>query len=98
MRISDWSSDVCSSDLGDNPAEERQLDHKAITIKELCALYVADLDAGLILGKGGRPKKSTTTVTDSGRTERNIIDRKRDVQGKSVSFSVDIGGRRLINQ
>lgn len=32
---------------GDNPAEERQLDHKALTIKELCALYIADLNAGL---------------------------------------------------
>ena len=25
---------------GDNPAEERQLDHKAITVKELCTLYL----------------------------------------------------------
>lgn len=58
---------------GDNPAEERQLDHKAITVKELCALYVADLNAGLILGKGGRPKKPTTIVTDTGRIERHII-------------------------
>ena len=58
---------------GDNPAEERQLDHKALTIKELCALYIADLNAGLILGKGGRPKKETTIATDSGRIERHII-------------------------
>ena len=58
---------------GDNPAEERQLDHKAITVKELCALYVADLEAGLILGKGGRPKKATTIGTDTGRIRRHII-------------------------
>lgn len=58
---------------GDNPSEERQLDHKAITVKELCALYTADLTAGLILGKGGRPKKPTTIVTDTGRIERHII-------------------------
>jgi integrase len=58
---------------GDNPSEERQLDHKAITVKELCALYVADLNAGLILGKGGRPKKPTTIVTDTGRIERHIV-------------------------
>ena len=58
---------------GDNPSEERQLDHKAITVKELCALYTADLNAGLILGKGGRPKKPTTIVTDTGRIERHII-------------------------
>lgn len=58
---------------GDNPAEERQLDHKAITVKELCALYVRDLEAGLILGKGGRPKKLTTVSTDTGRINRHIL-------------------------
>lgn len=58
---------------GENPSEERQLDHQAITVKELCALYVADLNAGLILGKGGRPKKPTTIATDTGRIERHII-------------------------
>ncbi len=58
---------------GDDPAEERQLDHKAITVKELCELYLADLDAGLILGKGRRPKKAGTIVTDKGRIRRHII-------------------------
>ena len=58
---------------GDNPAEERQLDHKAITVKELCDLYLNDLTAGLMLGKGGRPKKATTIVTDTGRIHRHII-------------------------
>ena len=58
---------------GDNPSEERQLDHKTLTVKELCALYLNDLQAGLILGKGGRPKKATTIVTDTGRIERHII-------------------------
>ena len=58
---------------GDNPAEERQLDHKAITVKELCDLYLNDLRAGLILGKGGRPKKPTTIVTDTGRIHRHIV-------------------------
>ena len=58
---------------GDDPAEERQLDHKAITVKELCELYLNDLEAGLILGKGGRPKKATTIVTDTGRIHRHIV-------------------------
>jgi len=58
---------------GENPAEERQLDHNAITVKELCTLYLNDLNAVLILGKGGRPKKPTTIVTDTGRIERHII-------------------------
>lgn len=58
---------------GDNPAEERQLDHKAITVKELCDLYLNDLKAGLILGKGGRPKKASTIITDTGRIHRHIV-------------------------
>lgn len=58
---------------GENPAEERQLDHKALTVKELCTRYLDDLRAGLILGKGGRPKKPTTIATDTGRIERHII-------------------------
>jgi integrase len=58
---------------GDNPAEERQLDHRAITIKELCNLYSADMKAGLILGKGGRPKKASTIYTDIGRMNCHII-------------------------
>ncbi len=58
---------------GENPAEERQLDQQAITVKELCELYLRDLEAGLILGKGGRPKKATTIVTDTGRIQRHII-------------------------
>lgn len=58
---------------GDDPAEECLLDHRAITIKELCHLYLADLDAGLILGKRGRPKKPGTIITDRGRIHRHII-------------------------
>jgi len=58
---------------GDDPVEDRQLDHKAITVKDLCTRYLADLLAGLILGKGGRPKKASTIVTDTGRIERHII-------------------------
>jgi integrase len=58
---------------GEDPAEERLLDRNSITIKELCALYVADMEAGLILGKGGRPKKPTTVACDTGRIRRHII-------------------------
>ena len=58
---------------GEDPAEEKQLDHKALTVKELCDLYLADLKAGLILGKGDRPKKQSTIITDTGRIQRHII-------------------------
>lgn len=58
---------------GDNPAEEKQLDHRALTVKQLCELYRNDLEAGLILGKGGRPKKASTIYTDLGRIKRHIV-------------------------
>jgi integrase len=58
---------------GENPAEERMLDHKSITVRALCESYLKDLNAGLILGKGGRPKKPTTVSTDTGRIHRHII-------------------------
>ena len=58
---------------GENPAEERALDHRAMTIKELCLQYIADMEAGLVLGKGDRPKKATTVATDTGRIIRHII-------------------------
>jgi integrase len=58
---------------GDNPAEEKIIDRQAATVKELCKMYLADLDAGLILGKGGRPKAPGTIVTDVGRINRHII-------------------------
>ena len=58
---------------GDNPAEEKQIDNKAITVKELCDLYLKDLDDGLILGKGGRPKRPGTIVSDKGRINRHIV-------------------------
>jgi hypothetical protein len=48
-------------------SQDRQLNHKAITVKELCARYLADLQAGLLLAKGGRPKKPSTIITDTGR-------------------------------
>lgn len=58
---------------GEDPAEEKQLDHKSLTVKELCDLYLADLKAGLILGKGDRPKKPSPVVTDTGRIQRHIV-------------------------
>lgn len=58
---------------GDNPAEQRQLDLRAITVKELCGRYLDDAKNGLILGKRRRPKKDSTVYTDAGRIKRHII-------------------------
>lgn len=58
---------------GEDPTEQRQLNHKAMTVKELCDIYLEDLNAGLIMGKRGRPKKATTIASDVGRIHRHII-------------------------
>src|SRR3546814_2857423 len=39
----------------------------------MCVLFRACLEVGLILGKGGRPKRATTIYTDLGRIKRHII-------------------------
>jgi len=58
---------------GNDPAEERLEDHRAMTVKQLCERYIQDLEDGLILGKGGRPKKQSTIDTDIGRIRRHVI-------------------------
>lgn len=81
---------------GDDPAGERELDRKAITVRGLCEMYLRDLHAGLILGKGQRPKKASTIATDSGRITRHLIPllgtrRVRDLTKPEInSFMMDI--------
>lgn len=58
---------------GEDPAEERATRRKSMTVAELCATYLDALDRGLILGKGGRPKKTSTLYTDRGRIDRHIV-------------------------
>ncbi len=58
---------------GDDPAAERALRRKSMTVRELCDKYLAAAEKGLILGKGGRPKKNSTLYTDGGRIVRHIV-------------------------
>lgn len=58
---------------GIDPLEDRNSARKVISVKELCELYIAELEAGRILGKGGRPKRASTKTTDLGRINRHII-------------------------
>jgi integrase len=57
---------------GDDPAAERALRRRSMTMRELCEKYLAAAEKGLILGKGGRPKKDSTLYTDRGRITRHI--------------------------
>jgi len=58
---------------GGNPAETKKLDREALTVHDLCALYIDAIDKGLVLGKRGLPKKASTVATDRGRIERHIL-------------------------
>jgi integrase len=61
------------AELGNDPADARQEAKTALTVKELCQQYLADAEHGLILGRGGRPKKISTLATDRGRVDRHIV-------------------------
>lgn len=58
---------------GDDPLAERTTRRGSLTVKELCADYLKEAEAGHIMGKGGRSKKATTLSVDRGRIERHII-------------------------
>ena len=57
---------------GEDPQEDRVTRRKSLTVKELCDSYLEAAERGLIMGKGGKPKKGSTLYTDRGRIERHI--------------------------
>src|SRR3546814_13637498 len=105
MRISDWSSDVCSADL--------QRDRKQDLFFALLGNRHARQDSVDLLGlEGGNgaveidfdPFALRFQMRATGIAELNIdthhvaLDRKSVVSGKSVSVSVDLGGRRIFQK
>src|SRR3546814_17711932 len=107
MRISDWSSDVCSSDL--KHRVEGGAGGAGIGLhQQICRrLSGPPLLSGLrAVGRGrdagDRPREGAVRLrlcqrpAAFGRAgERRRQDRKSVVWGRSVSISVDPGGRRL---
>src|SRR3546814_12084134 len=94
MRISDWSSDVCSSDLW---CTERIVDAVLADLDRL-RLH-AGVRAGTQHDRHCRQQLLGTAVVVRGRGgEADVVDRKSVVEGKSVSVRVDLGGRRYIKK
>src|SRR3546814_20695023 len=96
MRISDWSSDVCSSDLqGGSAGIQPGLVDCAATL--LLGVGSGSVNGffGVALGfcAGGIGAFRIRRLRD-----RVRADRKRVVSGKSVSVRVDLGGRRIIKK
>src|SRR5580658_887333 len=57
---------------GADPAADKRAIRKAETVADLCKLYLADAEAGKLLTRRKRPKKTSTLATDRGRLERHI--------------------------
>src|SRR3546814_15349379 len=104
MRISDWSSDVCSSDLiyilhaGIDfihffDALSHQLlgaEHGAMRLHRLLH-FQTNLS-------GRRTALRVMEMIEAGQGPISCIDRKSVVSGKSVSVRVDIGGSRHLKK
>jgi integrase len=58
---------------GFDPVERRLEERHAITVGELSREYLAKAAGGLILGRGGLPKKASTLENDRGRIARHIL-------------------------
>jgi integrase len=58
---------------GDDPAQARDEARRAITVRKLCDEYLAEAEAGNIIGKRGEPKKASTLEIDRGRIARHIL-------------------------
>src|SRR3546814_16581502 len=96
MRISDWSSDVCSSDLGDveRPVE---LVRDPVGAGEVPARPPWD-HGDLDVVAAGDPVRDLVDRAVAADHDEERRDRKSVVQGKSVSVRVDLGGRRIIKK
>src|SRR3546814_12435214 len=110
MRSSDWSSDVCSSDLDDRPRLAKGVPRGAILLPRL-----GDPDGGAgrdaTVRHGNEPVRRRSAdrgAAGIGASDRLAfhrddlaplpIDRKSVVWGKSVSVRLDLGVRMIIKK
>src|SRR3546814_20038981 len=103
MRISDWSSDVCSSDLLglDEAALARHIAWD-IGIAEVTRHLARRLDAPAVLSRFSRlivdPNRQLDNPTLIPEISDGTVDRKSVVEGKSVTVRVDIGVRGIFKK
>src|SRR3546814_12669052 len=103
MRISDWSSDVCSSDLtGVRPRLPLEPRGKDVEVARQCRRSdgarraVRRRCAALLSAPRSQLRAGWKLFGRGDRTHRERRDRKSAVSGKSVSVRVDFGGGRII--
>src|SRR3546814_13895064 len=114
MRISDWSSDVCSSDLNTTAGIPEPLlsrlriervggpgpEHFESVLESILRDAAAELGVAPMLLPPLEPEVIGWLRTAFTGDVRRLrrADRKSVVSGKSVSVRVDIGGRRIIKK
>src|SRR3546814_15658027 len=98
MRISDWSSDVCSSDLFE--AMGRRAYTQGLPLNYERAMRNSwPMWARCAWARGWIYQQPAHAATESiVMSFEREADRKSVVKGKSVSVRVDIGGRRIIKK
>src|SRR3546814_20884807 len=110
MRISDWSSDVCSSDLVFSANGKFYLTHVGfdgigyqtgicesddlINWRRLGVIMARDPDDPITRYNIA----CASILRENGLQSPERLDRKSVVSGKSVSVRVDLGGRRIIKK
>src|SRR3546814_11457039 len=96
MRISDWSSDVCSSDLAmaDVYAARSGADREDI-VEWMDAETFMSGSTAVERGFASALLAADQVTTDE---DAKAHERKSDVVGKRVAVRVDIGGGRSTNQ
>src|SRR3546814_12070408 len=103
LRISDWSSDVCSSDLGAdaicwNPRCDRDDASQRFGPPQRRLRTAQQLDLRDIVGTQCLKPRFIARCRIIGLDAIDKGDRTSVVEGKSVSVRVDLGGRRIIKK
>src|SRR4051794_16818825 len=70
---------------GADPAADKREAREAMTVAELCDLYLADAAAGRLLTRRRQAKKTSTLEIDNGRIERHI----KPLLGRMAVAAVD---------
>src|SRR3546814_12654206 len=97
MRISDWSSDVCSSDLVNSLLSPESMSSSAAS-RNRCTRFSARVRAESSDRATASSRQLGGASAATSAPDALFGDRKSVVAGKGVSVRVDLGGCRIIKK